>query len=161
MIGKILAKIGKKLQFVAQTFYWFSSQNYPLCQISSKSNESKEMRLFTFLPKLSLRYKLTSEKCHSIDVIKCFITHYYRIRERGGSGQPPYCSFEDRWRNIDKLYIILKGIIWRFRFVLKFLKIFWFREFFSKFSRNDFPMALEQMSEKIETFKISTYCISF
>ena len=30
----------------------------------------------------------------------------------------------------------------------------------SKFSRNDSPMAPEQMSEKIQTFKISTYYVS-
>ena len=63
-------------------------------------------------------------------------------------GGLPHRSFENRWRNIDILYIILKGIVWRFRFIIKFSKIFWFREFMSKFSRNDSPIALERMSEK-------------
>ena len=82
-------------------------------------------------------------------------------RARCQSGRPPFRSFENRWRNMDILYIILKGIVWRFRFILNFFKIFWFREFMTKFSRNDSPMAPEQMSEKIQTFKISTYYISF
>ena len=46
---------------------------------------------------------------------------------------PAHYSFENRWCNIDILYIILKGILWRFRFNLKFSKIFWFRDFMSKF----------------------------
>ena len=41
---------------------------------------------------------------------------------------PPHRSFENRWRNIDILYIILRGIVWRFWFILNFSKIFWFRE---------------------------------
>ena len=49
----------------------------------------------------------------------------------------PHRSFENQWRNVDILYIMLKGIIWRFRFSLNFSKIFWFRDFMSKFSRND------------------------
>ena len=81
-------------------------------------------------------------------------THFYGIREEGGPGRP-HRSFENRWRNIDILYIILKGIVWRFRFILKFSKIFWFRfcEFMSKFSRNDSPMAPERMFEKFELLK--------
>ena len=62
-------------------------------------------------------------------------THFCRIRKEGGScpPPPPNRSFENRWRNIDILYNILKGILWRFRFNLNFSKIFWFRDFMSNF----------------------------
>ena len=33
---------------------------------------------------------------------------------------PPHHSFEHWWGNIDILYLILKGIVWRFRFILNF-----------------------------------------
>ena len=80
-------------------------------------------------------------------------THFYRIREEGGSGRPlPHRSFENRWRNIDKLYIILKGNVWRFRFNLNCSKIFWFRDFYEQFSRNDSEMAPEWVSEKNSNF---------
>ena len=62
--------------------------------------------------------------------------HFYRIREKSGSGRSPHRSIENRWRNID----ILKGILWRFRFNLKFSKIFWFRDFMSNFRENDSRM---------------------
>ena len=41
-----------------------------------------------------------------------------------GSGRPPPRSFENRWRNTDISYIILKRIVWKFRFCLNFSKIF-------------------------------------
>ena len=65
---------------------------------------------------------------------------------------PPHRSFENLWRNIDILYITLKGIVWRLRFSLNFSKIIWFRDFMSKISRNDSPMDLEWVSEKISNF---------
>ena len=68
-------------------------------------------------------------------------------------GCPSHGSFENRWRNMDILYIILKGIIWRFRFSLNFSKICWFRDFMNKFSRNDSPMAPEWVSENISNLK--------
>ena len=79
-----------------------------------------------------------------------------QIRE-GGSGRPPlppppHRSFENQWRNIDILYIILKGIVWRFRFSFNFSKIFLFRNFMSKFSRSDSSMAPEWVFEKISNF---------
>ena len=93
----------------------------------------------------------------------CYVqsTHFYRIREEGGSGRPPtpYHSFENRWCNIDILLIILKGIVRRFRFSLNFSTIFWFRDFMEKFSGNDSPMASEWVSEKFQTFKIWIYYI--
>ena len=52
------------------------------------------------------------------------MTHFYRIREQGGSGRAPYRSFENRWRNIGILYTILKGILRRFRLNLNFSKLF-------------------------------------
>ena len=104
--------------------------------------------------------------CHKtvkfLSILLTYIyTHFYRIIEEGGSGRPPppppHRSFENRWRNIDILYITLKGIVWRFRFSLKFSKILWSRDFMSKFSRNDSSVAPEWMSEKIQTLKILTY----
>ena len=45
-------------------------------------------------------------------------------------------SFDNRWRNIDILYIILKGILWRFRFNLNFSK-YLISRLYEQFSRND------------------------
>ena len=49
-------------------------------------------------------------------------------------------------------FFILKGIVWQYLFSLNFSKIFLFRDFMSKFSRNDSPMAPEWVSEKISNF---------
>ena len=46
-------------------------------------------------------------------------THFYRIREGGGSGHPPPAPTP-----IDTLYIILKAILWRFRFNLNLFNHF-------------------------------------
>ena len=81
------------------------------------------------------------------------------LREEGGSGAAPHRSFENQLCNIDILYIILKGIIWRSRFNLNFSKIFWFRDFMSKFSRNDSPNGSGVSVPKTQTLKIWTYCI--
>ena len=58
--------------------------------------------------------------------------HFHGIREGGGLA-PPHRSFKNQWCNIGILYIILKAILWRFRFNLIFLKTFWFHDFMSNF----------------------------
>ena len=58
------------------------------------------------------------------------VTHFYIIRDQNGSRwfspppppPPPPCSIENRRRNIDISFIILKGILWRFRFNSNFSK---------------------------------------
>ena len=76
--------------------------------------------------------------CKSFSSDAWYDTHFCGIREGGGSPPPPppihhHHSFENRWLNIDILYIILKGILWRFRFNSNLWKIFWFRDFMSNF----------------------------
>ena len=89
-------------------------------------------------------------------------THFYRIREEGGSGRPiPYRSFENRWHNIDILYIILKEILWRFQLNLNFSKIFWFRDFKSNFREMNPQRLHNGCPKEFQTFKIWTYCVSF
>ena len=45
-------------------------------------------------------------------------------------------------------------MIWRFQFSLNFSKIFWFRDFMSKFSRNDSQWLRNGCPKKFQTFKI-------
>ena len=75
-------------------------------------------------------------------------THFYRIIEEGGSQRPPpHRLSENWWRNIDILYIILKGILWRFRFILNFWKYFDFAilsAIFAKWLRNGSRMAVRK-----------------
>ena len=73
---------------------------------------------------------------------------------------PPHRSFENWWGNIDILHIIhhFKGNRLDIPIYLKFLKIFWFREFMSKFSRND-SQWLGANVQNIQTLNISTYII--
>ena len=100
---------------------------------------------------LALQFSFNATMYHFKQVAKPV---YTLLRNKRGRWfrPPPNRSFEIRWRNIDILYFILKGIVWRFRFSLNFSKIFWFRDFISKFSRNDSPMAPEWVSEKISNF---------
>ena len=60
---------------------------------------------------------------------------------------------------IDILYIILKGILWRFRFNLNFSKIFWFRDFMSNYGEMTPQWLQNGCPKKIQTFKIWTYYI--
>ena len=57
-----------------------------------------------------------------------FVTHQlHTLQNRRGSlfkAPAPHRSFENRSRNIDILYIILKRMVWRFRFSINFSKIF-------------------------------------
>ena len=61
-------------------------------------------------------------------ILAPFYTLYTLLQNKIG-------RFENWWRKTDILYIILKGILWKFRFSLNFSKIFWFRDFMSKFPR--------------------------
>ena len=49
---------------------------------------------------------------------------YTLLQNKRGRWAAPHRSFENRWRNIDILYIILKEIVWRFWFSLNFQKYF-------------------------------------
>ena len=84
------------------------------------------------------------------------LSNYTLLQNRRGrwfrEPPPPPRSFENRWRNIDILYIILKGILWRFRFNLNFSKIFWFLEMTPQWLQNG-------CWKKFQTFKIWTYYI--
>ena len=114
------------------------------------------------LPAETVRGCLVLRILHEITIIINAVTHFYRIGEEGGSGRPPppsplHRSFENRWRNIDILYIILKEIVWGFRFSLNYSKIFWFCDFMSKFSRNDSQWLPNGCPKKFQTFKIWIY----
>ena len=93
------------------------------------------------------------------------LNDYTLLQNKGGrwfkAPPPPHRSFENRWRNIGILYIILKGIVWRFRFILNFSKIFWFREFMSKFSRNDSQWLSSKCLKKFKLLKYEHIIYSF
>ena len=88
-------------------------------------------------------------------------THFYRIREEDGPGRPPpppppvhLRTDELRERNIDVLYIILKGIVWKFRFILNFLKFLLFRDLMSNFREMTSQWLQNGCPKKFQTFKI-------
>ena len=85
-----------------------------------------------------------------MDINSLLLDHKYT--EDGSAPLPR--SFENRWRNMDILYIILKGILWRFEFNLNFSKIFSFRDFMSNF-REITPQWLENGCPK--KFKLLIY----
>ena len=86
-------------------------------------------------------------------------SHIFTEYERKVAQGAPHLSFENRWRNIDMLYIILKGILWKFRFSLNFWKIFWFRDFMSSFCKMTPQWLQNDCPKKLQTFKIWTYYI--
>ena len=116
----------------------------------------KDQTVYTIVAKSLLLYITSVPNFWNIIYAKLFIKYTLLQNKRGRWFRvPPPPSFENRWRNMDILYMILKGIVWRFRFSLNFSKIFWFRDFMGKFSGNDSPMAPEWVLEK--NFKLLKY----
>ena len=89
--------------------------------------------VFTHLFSWFLNSKGACEK-HFVMTTSDTNTHFNRIKEEGGSGRPPPPPSP-----IDILYIILKGILWRFRFKFKFFKNILISRLYEQFSRNDSP----------------------
>ena len=73
--------------------------------------------------------------CKSFSSDSWYDAHFYGIREEGVSPPHQHHSFENRWRNIDILCIILKGILSRFRFNSNFWNFFDFLTLWAIFAK--------------------------
>ena len=100
-------------------------------------------------------FPLTFEHIHYVkDKGKCwykkakYTLSQNTLRKGDASGShSPHLSFENRWRNKDISYIILKEIFWKFRFNLNFWKYFDFAilwAIFAKWLYNGSGMAVRK-----------------
>ena len=90
-----------------------------------------------------IEYNEKSQIATRYEPVKYIIHTFTEHKRKVVQGAPPLPQ-----RNINILYIILKGILWRFKFNLNFL--IW--RLYEQFSRNYSPISPLWVSEKISNF---------